>query len=68
MRKISSPKNIKPFQKGKWRVEVMTLDGINLATLNFTINPDQSISVDVSRQKTEALYQTELKVLWNLFF
>lgn len=32
-----SRKKIKPYQKGKWRVEVMGLDGINLATLNFTI-------------------------------
>lgn len=32
-----SCKKIKPYQKGKWRVEVMSLDGINLATLKFTI-------------------------------
>jgi hypothetical protein len=35
---------------------------------NFTIDTDQSISVDVSRKKTREFYQTEAKVLWNLFF
>jgi hypothetical protein len=35
---------------------------------NFTINTDQSISVDVSRKKTREFYQTEAMVLWNLFF
>ena len=35
---------------------------------NFTINTDQSISVDVSRKKTREFYRTEAKVLWNLFF
>ena len=32
-----SSKKIKAYQKGKWRVEVMSLEGVNLATLNFTI-------------------------------
>ncbi|UCD86005.1 MAG: DUF2914 domain-containing protein [Deltaproteobacteria bacterium] len=32
-----SSKKIRHYQKGKWRVDVMSLDGINLATLNFTI-------------------------------
>jgi hypothetical protein len=32
-----SSKKIEDYQKGEWRVEVMSLDGINLATLNFTI-------------------------------
>ena len=35
---------------------------------SFTINADQGISVDVKRCKTGELYQTEAKVLWNLFF
>jgi len=35
---------------------------------NFTLNTDQSISVDFSRKKTREFYQTEVKVLWNLFF
>jgi hypothetical protein len=32
-----SSKKIADYQKGEWRVEVMSLDGVNLATLNFTI-------------------------------
>ncbi len=32
-----SSKKIADYQKGNWRVEVMSLDGVNLATLNFTI-------------------------------
>lgn len=35
---------------------------------NITINPNQSISVDVSRMKTREFYQTQVKVLLNLFF
>jgi hypothetical protein len=35
---------------------------------NFTINTDQSISVDVSRTRTREFYQTEVKALWNVFF
>ena len=35
---------------------------------SFTINADQGISVDVTRRKTREFYQTEAKVLWNLFF
>jgi hypothetical protein len=35
---------------------------------NITLNPDQSISLDGTRRKEHGFYQTELKVLWNLFF
>ena len=35
---------------------------------NFTISSDRGISVDISRQKTREFYQTESKVLWNLYF
>ncbi|MCK7512711.1 MAG: hypothetical protein MZV70_57550 [Desulfobacterales bacterium] len=35
---------------------------------NFTINPNQSIFVEVSRRKMGGNYQTEVKALWNLFF
>jgi hypothetical protein len=35
---------------------------------SFHLNPNQSISVDVSRRKTRDLYQTEAKVHWNFFF
>ncbi len=35
---------------------------------NFTLNPDQSITLDFTRRKTRDFYQTEAKLLWNLFF
>jgi len=35
---------------------------------SFTINANQGITLDVARRKTREFYQTQAKVLWNLFF
>jgi hypothetical protein len=64
---------------GIWKVQLLmkdlyyglgdTYSGFEAGILqNFTINTDQSISMDISRKKTREFYQTEAKVLWNLFF
>lgn len=35
---------------------------------SFTLSPDQSITLDLTRQKTRDFYQTETNLLWNVFF
>jgi len=35
---------------------------------SFTINPNQSVGLDISRRKTRGFYETEAKLAWNLFF
>ncbi len=35
---------------------------------NLSIDADRSISFDVSRNRTHNFYETQVKVLWNLFF
>ncbi len=35
---------------------------------SFTLNPNQSVGLDIRRRKTRDLYETEAKLAWNLFF